>query len=170
MGEAIALCAHGDKSEKTSIRDMPETSARTGRNPILLVWSAADEKGIQRLGALYETYFKRQNMQFDRSSLNDLLYTLGTRRTSFTWRSYLVADYPIATVLRQMNPKYLTATKSNEVRKAAFVFTGQGAQYAQMGRELLAYPSFSSSFTDSEMQLRKIGCPWSLAGKCALSI
>ncbi len=38
-----------------------------------------------------------------------------------------------------------------------FVFTGQGAQWYAMGRQLLQYPVFLKSMEDSDRSLKKLG-------------
>lgn len=47
--------------------------------------------------------------------------------------------------------------------RIALVFSGQGAQYAEMGRELLkSYPSFVRSLERARQQLARLGCQWDL--------
>ncbi|KAL4928189.1 type I polyketide synthase [Aspergillus undulatus] len=47
--------------------------------------------------------------------------------------------------------------------RIALVFSGQGAQYAEMGRDLLkSYPSFVRSLENARQQLARLGCPWDL--------
>lgn len=47
--------------------------------------------------------------------------------------------------------------------RVALVFSGQGAQYAEMGIELLqVYPSFARSLERVNQQLAKLGCSWDL--------
>jgi emericellamide synthase (highly reducing iterative type I polyketide synthase) len=43
-----------------------------------------------------------------------------------------------------------------------FVFSGQGAQYAQMGRQLLTYPTFLRSMEKARQKLIHLGCTWDL--------
>ena len=129
--------------------------------PRLLVWSAADEKGIERLNTLYRTYFRR-NSPLGVRILDDLIYTLVAGRTTFSWRAHLTIDGPQPMRLEQLNVINLAATRATESRKVAFIFTGQGAQYARMGVELLDYPHFKDSLTKSETELYKLGCHWSL--------
>lgn len=74
----------------------------------------------------------------------------------------MVIDDPESTHLGQMNLDCLKATRANQSRQVAFVFTGQGAQYARMGEELFKYPYFKDSLIDSETELYKLGCRWSL--------
>jgi len=47
--------------------------------------------------------------------------------------------------------------------RVAFVFSGQGAQYAEMGRQLLhRYPSFFHSLERANQHLARLRCPWDL--------
>ena len=58
--------------------------------------------------------------------------------------------------------------KPPRTRGLAFVFTGQGAQWYAMGRELIAvYPAFGHSLETTDLCLRELGACWSLLGKFA---
>jgi acyl transferase domain-containing protein len=46
----------------------------------------------------------------------------------------------------------------------AFVFTGQGAQYHQMGAELSRYEVFAQALQDADEQFARFGASWSLTG------
>ena len=127
----------------------------------LLVWSVADEHGIERLSALYEDYSKNNLHMDDSTYFENLVYTLAARRTSFTWRSSVVASN--LANLQDLESKISKAVRSDK-RSVAFVFTGQGAQYARMGQELLVYPTFRQSLRAFDTALKNIGCDWSLLG------
>ncbi|EMR67052.1 putative polyketide synthase protein [Eutypa lata UCREL1] len=43
-----------------------------------------------------------------------------------------------------------------------FVFTGQGAQWFAMGRELLAYPTYKRGLIQAASHLKSLGCDWDL--------
>ena len=48
----------------------------------------------------------------------------------------------------------------------AWVFTGQGAQYVEMGLELASfYPVFKDTLEKVEEVYRGLGCSWSMFGK-----
>jgi acyl transferase domain-containing protein len=47
----------------------------------------------------------------------------------------------------------------------AFVFTGQGAQYVNMGYDLVQYPVFSSFLQQINQLYASLGCQWSIFGK-----
>ena len=130
--------------------------------PRLFVWSAADEQGIKRLSELYKDYFRNAPDADISGSIQDLAYTLAAKRTSFTWRSFMVASD--LTSLRALDSNISQAVRSSDKRSITFVFTGQGAQYARMGLELLQYPVFKESLQETQTVLSHIGCEWQLLG------
>lgn len=64
-------------------------------------------------------------------------------------------------------------SKPVRVRKPlalGFVFTGQGAQWHAMGRELLVYPVFRESIEAADEYMKILGSPWSLLGQyCSIA-
>jgi acyl transferase domain-containing protein len=90
--------------------------------------------------------------------LDDLAFTLNERRSTFTWKVAIVATTieDLATSLAR-NIKCRSAVRRP---KLGFVFTGQGAQWAGMGKELLeAYPVFRNSILAIDTFLDAIGAP-----------
>lgn len=57
------------------------------------------------------------------------------------------------------------ATRSIEGPRLVFVFTGQGAQWYAVGRELTSFPRYLQSLQSSQVILSRLGCIWSLLGK-----
>lgn len=139
-------------------RDLTETK--------LLVWSAADEGGLARLAKAYRAHFQQLllSVSFDEASkyLESLAYTLAARRSALSWRAYTTARS--ITELQDLPTKISKPVRSRAQPKLGYIFTGQGAQYAGMAKQLIDYPSFKTSLLRSEMYLSELGCSWSLIG------
>ncbi|KAJ4396389.1 hypothetical protein N0V93_000608 [Gnomoniopsis smithogilvyi] len=96
------------------------------------------------------------------TNLNSLSLTLASRRSTFPWR-YSVVVPDVDTLGRTLRSGELTYTRVPSRSCNVFVFTGQGAQYHQMGYHLLSAKSaFSESMNRSDRMLRDLGASWSL--------
>lgn len=96
--------------------------------------------------------------------LSKLAYTL-SERSIHNYRVALVAstvDGLVAQLINTAaNPIPLKEKKIEP--RIGLVFSGQGAQYATMGCELLKnYPTFASALSRSQKQLARLGCEWNL--------
>lgn len=109
--------------------------------------------------AAYDDYY-RSHIAGHGFKLGQLAYTLAARRSIMPWRAFAVADAHNAppSPLVQSEP-VRTPTDDASI---AFVFTGQGAQHAGMGLELLHYPVFRESIAKSDDILASLGCGWSV--------
>ncbi len=86
----------------------------------------------------------------------DLAFTLGTRRSFFFNRGYAIASAD--TVVNDLDADEMTFGKRGNGAKIAFIFTGQGAQSAQMGKELMEdIPSYLKSIRDMDRILQSLG-------------
>jgi acyl transferase domain-containing protein len=97
-----------------------------------------------------------------KARLHDLAYTLGARRTLLPWRCSIVAadSHQLGSLLEGVRP-----VKASSAPRLAFVFTGQGAGWAGMGRELMQLQPFRDSVIKSEGILSSLGASargWSL--------
>lgn len=102
----------------------------------------------------------------DTDIMDRLAFTLCQRRSVLDWREAVSASTP--TELAEA----LSSSTSEPLRPSGqpslgFVFTGQGAQWYAMGRELHSYPVFASSMQSADDWLREYGANWSLLGKIA---
>ncbi|KAG6354258.1 hypothetical protein INS49_004863 [Diaporthe citri] len=96
----------------------------------LLLFSANHPESLKKGAINIEEYVKNHP---DR--VEDLAYTLAQRREHLKLRSYCIVQD--GTTPFQVSAQF----KSQGPRQAAFVFTGQGAQWVHMGKELmLEYP------------------------------
>ncbi|KAL4970542.1 type I polyketide synthase [Aspergillus stella-maris] len=131
-------------------------------SPKLLVWSSADEKGITRIQDSWKSFLSDSTLIPDDKAqyLHDLSYTLGLRRTHFSWRSFVVARS--SDKWAALPDNFASAARSITSPILALIFSGQGAQWHAMGRELLsAYPTFYESICSAGIYLKSIGCTWS---------
>ncbi|KXX75870.1 Lovastatin diketide synthase LovF [Madurella mycetomatis] len=134
--------------------------AAADRRPKLLAFSTHDKGGIKRLAGSYTKFADKTQIQTPQEGrfLHDMAYTLAARRTGFAFRSFAVA-----TSLEDLASSLSAAPvlkRSSKNGALAFVFTGQGAQWATMGRELLSIPVFKESVLRSQEYLDSFGCQW----------
>lgn len=108
-----------------------------------------------------ESQSKNQSQQL----LADLAYTLSARRSLLPWRHTIVAS-SLAQLAEGANSlkttKVIKSPAADRTPRLAFVFTGQGAQWVGMGRELMSVPAFAQSINKSEVYLNYLGGTWSL--------
>ncbi|KAK1962030.1 beta-ketoacyl synthase domain-containing protein [Colletotrichum sublineola] len=129
-----------------------------GRHKVFF-FSANDQEGISRvITGLAEHLQKQQagkdgTCHIDDAYLYSLAMTLSERRSRLAWRLAITADSATSLLAALTDP----ATSSNAVRPgkvttpaAAFIFTGQGAQWFAMGRELLVFDVFRGSVVEAD--------------------
>jgi acyl transferase domain-containing protein len=123
--------------------------------PQLILLSSTNQKSLQDSARAHEEYLETRP-----HSLNNLSYTLALRRDHLAYRAFGIKskDTPL-----QICPP----SKSKSVPDLVFIFTGQGAQWAQMGKELLQnFPSFLQDIERMEATLARVPHPpsWRILG------
>ena len=101
----------------------------------LLVLSAKTESALDTATANLAAYLE----QHSDSNLADVAYTLQVGRKAFDYRRLLVCQTlgDATTALNTLDPRrVLAAVQGATDRPVVFMFTGQGAQYVNMGLEL----------------------------------
>lgn len=129
----------------------------------LLLWTAVDEETLRQMTKDAKQYLQKYTAQRLGYALNNISYTLSSRRSRFPWRSFTIVD-------PKSNPfeRSIDVSPPHRVLKAegtAFVFTGQGAQYPGMGRELVCYRVFSDTLQQLDKVLHAQRCQWSIIGE-----
>lgn len=156
-----AISDEGYNTQSSESGSIPSDNNR----PLLLTWSAIDEKALNTVTDQYEhhTYKKSSiSMEVD-NQFRNLAYTLNSRRTKFQCRTWALMNSirEMSGLQPHLSPKQTCVSEP----RLGFVFTGQGAQWFAMGRELLSFPVFKDSLLQFSEHLQDIGCQWSLMGK-----
>ncbi|MCJ1250983.1 hypothetical protein MMC30_008213 [Trapelia coarctata] len=128
----------------------------------ILILSAQDKSGIERQATEYTSYFSKLKIvpEYSQTYLDDLAYTLALKRTSMNWKLFAVVS--AMEDLRKLDKILCPAQKSIPEPALCWIFTGQGAQWAGMGRKLMKFPVFANSLNEAEEYLLELGCPWRL--------
>ena len=128
----------------------------------LLPFSATGKKSLEN---------RVQNLDVDHLNIADLAYTLSSRRSELPVRGFLLSSQKDlkgevqADNLQSHSPISNSRTRS----PFAFVFTGQGAQWPEMGKGLIEqYPSVRSSIQHMDCVLQALPHPprWTIFGMC----
>ncbi|KAI5865333.1 reducing type I polyketide synthase [Durotheca rogersii] len=130
----------------------------------VFVLSARDEVALQGMVEKLQAYVSASEME-ESEFVDRLAHTLSEHRSRFGYRITFSAPATkegILSALRGESAK-LTPARSSKVPRIGMVFTGQGAQWYAMGRELIGvYPVFTDTLNEADQALRDMGCPWSL--------
>ncbi|MCJ1392471.1 hypothetical protein MMC18_005338 [Xylographa bjoerkii] len=128
----------------------------------LLVWSTQDQNGAQRLEPAYSGYLQEKiKDEIAENMLERLSYTLGSRRSVLPWKTFCVAS-SAKQVCHNLEQGLAKPLRSSQVPRVGFIFTGQGAQWSQMSKELLSYQVYRASLVDADAYLTSLGCQWSI--------
>lgn len=130
----------------------------------LFTLSAREEKGARESIKQLESHL---DSGFSEERLADLAYTLTQRRSQFAWRAVVSAE-SVDELRAALNDSSLSPSQASlaKVPRLGFVFTGQGAQWHAMGRELIAaYPVFRQALEDAEKHIKSLGSTWSVFGE-----
>lgn len=155
--------AHGNDLERQSPKakgSLTGITQNTTSCPQLYVLSAASEVSLSMMASHLKAWLSTKELEG--SQLRDVSYTLAARRSLHGWRSAIVAS-GAHDLVEQLN--LAKSIKSSGVCPPAvtFIFTGQGAQWYAMGRELLPCTSvFRDSISTSSELLEHWGTSWSL--------
>ena len=124
--------------------------------PNLLVFSAKHPESLRRSMQNHASYLGSHS-----DTLNDMSYTLSTKRQPLSHRAFCVASEGDPFEPSRIN-------KPGEAPNLIFTFTGQGAQWARMGKELFSQEAvFSNSIKALDKVLSSLpeAPQWTLQGE-----
>ena len=160
VDEAKGLNRHYVSSYLREEDDYIFAEELTAKRPHLLVFSAADEKSLD---AQFSALDKHLSDPAVSVKVRDLVYTLGERRSRHYHRGFVITsgiDLDAHSVVR--------GCICDKPPKIGYVFTGQGAQWSEMGKNLLEiFPLAASTVRYLDEVLQRAHDPpvWSLYGE-----
>ncbi|CAG7924264.1 unnamed protein product [Penicillium olsonii] len=128
----------------------------------LFLISANDKESLRNRIKDFGIYFEQHPEVFEKSLFANFAYTVGNKMSQLSYRVGIPASSLDELGIR------LAQLKINPLRVLgapiySFVFTGQGAQWAQMGMPLMEdYPIFKLAITRADKCLRDLGADFSL--------
>lgn len=149
---SISLGGSGTSSAE-SVADTEEPTLR------LYVLSAYGEESGKQYLDHFQNYLTDYVFLDEGRLMYGLAETLANHRTVFAWKTAVTAGSRVELFSRLRTAKYHHSPKQPRL---GFVFTGQGAQWHAMGRELLDLPGFRKSLDESNHCLETLGADWSV--------
>lgn len=152
---------HNTISDKSQLQKEPVKLSSKDELPLLFLLSASDEAGVHRQATSLAAHLKAGENRFTPEYLQDLAFTLSERRTRLPWKSTFKASslLQLQQVLSEQDQKPVRATEGPSIR---YLFTGQGAQWLSMGRDLLLYDKYRESLEDADRLFHSLGSKWSI--------
>jgi acyl transferase domain-containing protein len=142
-----------------------QSDVTDSRKSRVFLLSAKDEAAATAMAINMQKYLRQSKHIGKAGFLDNLAYTLAERRSIFDWTIAVPArdTSDLAAALESSEVKPVRAM--DHVPRLGFVFTGQGAQWYAMGRELIdAYPVFKETLLEAERHLQEFGAKFSLIG------
>ncbi|UKZ95371.1 Type I Iterative PKS [Trichoderma asperellum] len=116
----------------------------------LFFYSANDKSGVSRVMNSHIPILEL--IQQDSGDyLRNYSYTLGCRRSNLEWKGFIVAESTAELVnkIRVFDANCATRSLLKKQPKLGFIFCGQGAQWAQMGKDLLSFNTYATSLKEA---------------------
>lgn len=157
-------------NEKTPVENGENTEIDRERRLFLI--TANDQEAGKAYARCVSSHLEScKNYGQERAGLSSrLAFTLGERRSLHMYR-FAVTASSVSELSVSLKQNGLSFTKSFSKLDLVYVFTGQGAQWFAMGRELIKeYPIFRTTIIAAERYLKTLGASWSLHGKSLLLV
>nr|Q86ZD9.1 RecName: Full=Squalestatin tetraketide synthase; Short=SQTKS; AltName: Full=Highly reducing polyketide synthase 1; Short=HR-PKS 1; AltName: Full=Squalestatin S1 biosynthesis cluster protein pks1 [Phoma sp. C2932]AAO62426.1 type I polyketide synthase [Phoma sp. C2932] len=124
--------------------------------------SAKEEASARSMVTNLADYLRTLQVQDETKHFKSIAHTLGSHRSMFKWTAAKSITGPEELIAAAEGGQF-QASRALERTRLGFVFTGQGAQWFAMGRELInTYPVFRQSLDRADRYLKEFGCEWSI--------
>lgn len=117
---------HNFMESSTRVKGDDDIDATKGSFQRLFMFSARSEHSLTH----YIEEFRKYLLGHESINLDDLSYTLASRRSPFQWRSSVTASN-VESLIESLRENEITRHKTQENRLNVLIFTGQGAQWSQ---------------------------------------
>ncbi|KAH8651356.1 reducing type I polyketide synthase [Xylariales sp. PMI_506] len=152
-----------DTTPSSSPSEPDSTKMLSGLESRVFVLSAKDDITVKKMAERLKTHVASSKVE-ETELMDRLAHTLSERRSQFASKISFSSPASREGILSALSdPEKLIPTRTTKAPKIGMVFTGQGAQWYAMGRELIGvYPVFTDALTEADQALREMECPWSL--------
>ncbi|OBT39594.1 Type I Iterative Polyketide synthase (PKS) [Pseudogymnoascus sp. WSF 3629] len=154
-----------ESAEPVTPRNDGQQSSQKYKTKVLVL-SARSEQACKNLISNLKGYLEsKKGVAWEEALLENVMYTLGQRRTLLPWVAAHRVPFSrgideVTKALESLQFKPIRATRRPRI---GMVFSGQGAQWHAMGRELIiAYPPFRASLEEGDTYLKEFGADWSV--------
>ena len=123
--------------------------------PHLFVFSSNEKSGIRRVLESQIRHLEAAAAK-NHDFLTNYAYTLGCRRSVMEWKTSIVASSAdlLAAKMRAASEESIIRSSSEKAPRICLVFCGQGAQWAGMGQDLMAFEPFRHSIQAASEYMR----------------
>ena len=147
---------------KAEIKDIVPTGGAFPRFVFLM--TAHTRESLETQIKNLEVYLEQRPDVYEETLMGDLAYTLCERRSFLPFRIATSATTS-AELISKFTGQDLSLVRASGKGRLGFVYTGQGAQWYAMGRELYAAnPVFASTLQRTAAVIASLGASWSLIG------
>jgi acyl transferase domain-containing protein len=151
-------------------KNEPDSPDSTSQGRRVFVLSANDKLALEAVMKNIGIYLEQRPEIFQSDLMDNVAYTLGQRRSLMQWRIAITTASSFE-LIQTLNSGKISPTRETEAPRIGFIFTGQGAQWYAMGRELYEqYPVFAETIDTCDKFLASFGATFSLVGTSNLQV
>ncbi|GJN67563.1 type I Iterative Polyketide synthase (PKS) [Purpureocillium lilacinum] len=140
----------------TQLPEPKGTEAGFSGEPLhLFCYSSHEKSGVSRVIDSHLEFLDAEEERSTQQYLQDYAYTLNCRRSGLEWKTFILASSlaDLASKSQSLDPATLVRSSREKAPKVGFLFCGQGSQWAQMGKGLMALEPFRASIEQASRYL-----------------